>query len=138
MARINSSNIDVLPITISGSLLKDIDINSTVTIKGQLRSKDTIENDKLKVSLYIYIKEIENSLNSTNISSNNYIELSGYIVKRPNLRTTPSGKQIADLLIACNYGKDKTAYIPSIAWGRNARFASKLNVGDYTNVQGKF
>lgn len=142
----NSNYIDQLPITVSGKLLKDIDVDSLVQIKGQIRSKDTIENDKLKVKLYLYCTEICNLLlplnnNCKNESENgnkNYISLSGYICKKPNLRTTPSGKQIVDVLIACNYGKDRSAYIPCIAWGRRARQISKLNVGDYTNVEGRF
>lgn len=126
---------DSLPIIISEDLLKNIEVNSNVHIKGQIRSKDSINEDgKLKVSFYIYIKEIENTLDE----DLNIVNLSGYVVKRPNLRTTPAGKQIVDLLIACNYGKDKTAYIPCIAWGRYARLASRLKVGDYTNVCGKF
>ena len=139
----SSSNIivDDIPIVISGMLLKSIGIYNDVIIKGQLRSKDTIENDKLKVDLYVYVKEIQNntlSFDSTTTNSNNLVNIDGYICKRPNLRTTPSGKQITDLLIACNYGKDKTAYIPAIAWGKYARYASRLKIGDYTHVQGKF
>lgn len=136
VSRLNNNNVkDFIPITISGNLLKEINSNELVQIKGQLRSKDTTTPDgRLKVDLYINVKEIS----SSNIDSSNSVELSGYVVKRPNLRNTPSGKQITDLLIACNYGKDKTAYIPCIAWGKNARYASKLKVGDYTNVQGRF
>lgn len=127
---------DFIPIIISDNLLKEINLNELIQIKGQLRSKDVITDDnKLKVDLYINIKEISNI---SELNNNNIVELSGYIVKRPNLRNTPSGKQITDLLIACNYGKDKTAYIPCIAWGKNARYASKLKIGDYTNVQGRF
>lgn len=140
----DSGIIDNIPVIVSGNVLKEINIDSSVNVKGQLRSKDTIDNEsgRLKVNLFIYVKEIVNT-NDDNISSitnycKNFIELDGYVVKRPNLRTTPSGKQITDLLIACNYGKDKTAYIPCIAWGRNARFVSKLKVGDYIHLQGRF
>lgn len=50
----NSNVQDILPITISGNLLSQIDVNSLVEIKGQLRSKDTLtKDDKLKVDLYI-------------------------------------------------------------------------------------
>ena len=132
IVRYGSGVIDSLPITISGNLLKEIDIKSPVSIKGQLRSKDSIKDDKLKVDLYIYVKEIENINNSFEFK--NYIEIDGYVCKKPNMRTTPSGKQVTDLLIACNYGKDKTAYIPSIAWGKIARNSSKFKIGDYIHI----
>jgi chloramphenicol O-acetyltransferase len=54
------------------------------------------------------------------------------------LRTTPSGKQVSDLLIACNYNKDKTAYIPTIVWGKFARKVGKLNVGTLVSINGRF
>lgn len=63
--------------------------------------------------------------------------MTGYICKQPSLRNTPSGKQIADLLIACNYSKDKTAYIPVIAWGREARKGGKYKVGTQVKLDGR-
>ena len=136
IVRYGSGVTDSLPITVSGNLLKDVDVTSPVVIKGQLRSKDSIKDDKLKVDLYIYIKEIENIKNSFEFK--NLIEIDGYVCKKPNMRTTPSGKQVTDLLIACNYGKDKTAYIPTIAWGKIARNSSKFKIGDYIHIKGRF
>ena len=135
----NSNVQDILPITISGNLLSQIDVNSLVEIKGQLRSKDTLtKDDKLKVDLYIQVKEILNKDDDYSTCTNNKVSLSGYLCKKPNLRNTPLGRQIADILLACNYGKDKTAYLPIIAWGRDARKASKLNVGDHIQMEGRF
>jgi single-stranded DNA-binding protein len=65
------------------------------------------------------------------------VELTGYICKKPTIRTTPSGKQVSDLLIACNFGKDKTAYIPAITWGKQARKSGKYLVGDEVSVVGR-
>jgi single-stranded DNA-binding protein len=61
----------------------------------------------------------------------------GFICKKPTLRTTPSGKQICDLLIACNYNKDKTAYLPIIVWGRAARQIGKASVGSHIQIIGR-
>lgn len=134
----SKETIDKIPIVISESLLNTINIdNKLVSIMGQVRSKDIIENDRLKVKKYIYVNNIHN-IKHKDFKNENLIEMCGYICKRPNIRNTPSGKQITDLLIACNYGKDKTAYISSIAWGRNARVSSKFKVGDYVYVRGKF
>ena len=63
--------------------------------------------------------------------------LTGYICKRPMIRTTPSGKQVCDLLIACNFGKDRTAYIPAVAWGKYARRSGKYLVGTEVLIDGR-
>ncbi|WP_330655428.1 single-stranded DNA-binding protein [Alkaliphilus sp. B6464] len=36
-----------------------------------------------------------------------------------------------------HFNKIKSDYIPTIAWGRNARFSSKLNVGDRIRIWGR-
>ena len=63
--------------------------------------------------------------------------MTGYVCKKPTLRNTPSGKQIADLLIACNYSKDKSAYIPVITWGREARKSGRYSVGTKVKLDGR-
>ena len=109
-------------------------LDSFIVIQGQFRSRDLDNNGKLKVDLYVYatkVTELENLTNS------NDIEMTGYVCKKPTLRTTPSGKQIADLLVACNYSKDKTAYIPVIVWGKCARKSGKYDVGTLIKINGR-
>ena len=43
----------------------------------------------------------------------------------------------ASLLIAVNRAYNKSDYIPCIAWGRNARFSSSLEVGDNLKIWGR-
>ena len=50
---------------------------------------------------------------------------------------TPFNREIADLLIAVNRSYNKSDYIPCIAWGRNARFAKNLAVGEKIAVCGR-
>ena len=64
--------------------------------------------------------------------------MSGYICKSPVYRVTPKGREIADVLIAVNRAYGKSDYIPCIAWGRNARFAGGLEVGEHIQIQGRF
>ena len=40
-------------------------------------------------------------------------------------------------MIAVNRSYNKSDYIPVIAWGRNARYAKTLNVGDNVHVWGR-
>lgn len=40
--------------------------------------------------------------------------------------------------MAVNRPYGKSDYIPCIAWGRNARFAGGLEVGEHIHIQGRF
>ena len=64
--------------------------------------------------------------------------MTGAICKPPSFRTTPFGREIADLMLAVNRSFGKSDYIPCIAWGRTARYASTLQVGDKLRIQGRF
>ena len=129
----DSGVIDYIPILTTQN---DLKIDSYISVKGQFRSRDITQDDgKLKVQLYVCVKEV------CEVDSNvyfNQVNLTGYICKKPTLRTTPSGKQISDLLIACNYNKDKTAYIPTVVWGKFARKVGKLPVGTQIELGGRF
>ena len=52
-------------------------------------------------------------------------------------RETPFGKEITDFIIAVNRSYDKSDYIPCIAWGRNARYASNFEVGGRIQIWGR-
>ena len=45
--------------------------------------------------------------------------------------------EICDLMLAVNRAFGKSDYIPCIAWGRNAQFASRFHVGDRVRVTGR-
>lgn len=112
-----------------------IKIDSFVRLTGQFRSRDIPKEDgKIKVQLYVYVNYITELAEPV---YTNEIELNGYVCKKPILRNTPSGKQITDLLIACNYSKDKSAYIPVIAWGREARKSGKYAIGTKVKLDGR-
>ena len=52
-------------------------------------------------------------------------------------RTTPLGREIADVLLAVNRAYGKSDYIPCICWGRNARYAGNLSVGSRIQLWGR-
>ena len=115
--------------------MNNISLDSFIAIKGQFRSRDIPKADgKIKVQLYVYVKDI---VVLSEPLYKNEIELNGYICKQPTLRNTPTGKQIADLLVACNFSKDKSAYIPVISWGREARKSGKYIVGTEVKILGR-
>ena len=67
----------------------------------------------------------------------NQIQLTGTLCKAPAYRTTPFGREIADMMLAVNRAYGKSDYIPCITWGRSARFAAKLDVGDKITLTGR-
>ena len=67
----------------------------------------------------------------------NEVVLIGFICKKPIYRQTPFGREIADVLLAVNRAYNKSDYIPCIAWGRNARFCQKIEVGTEVKVIGR-
>lgn len=89
---------------------------------------------KSKLCLTVFVREILDEPISKNP---NQIILAGYVCKQPIYRITPLNREITDLLIAVNRSYGKSDYIPAIAWGRNANFVDKLEVGDRIVVSGR-
>lgn len=130
-----SSQVDVLPITISERLLPEIaDKNKEIGILGQLRSYNKLDNEKSRLILTIFAREI---VPAELIENGNQISMTGYVCKEPIYRTTPFGREITDILIAVNRAYNKSDYLPCIAWGRNARFTGDLSIGDKVTIQGR-
>ena len=67
----------------------------------------------------------------------NEVVLVGFICKKPIYRQTPFGREIADILLAVNRSYNKSDYIPTIAWGRTARFCQNLEVGIKVRLVGR-
>lgn len=135
-----SSTVDIIPITISERLLTDLDIEigKKVSVEGQFRSYNNYENERNRLVLTVFAKEItemEESEEKDEIT--NEVVLVGYVCKKPIYRQTPFGREIADVLLAVNRAYNKSDYIPSIAWGRNARFCQNMEVGTEVKITGR-
>ena len=142
-----SGNSDIIPITVSERLIKEdtLQEGKKLLIKGQFRSYNSYENEKNRLILTVFAKDImeveeneeeENDIVRKDIITNEVV-LVGYICKKPIYRQTPFGREIADLLLAVNRAYNKSDYIPCIAWGRNARFCQNLEVGTQVKVIGR-
>jgi single-stranded DNA-binding protein len=86
--------------------------------------------------LSIFVKEIE-LIEEKVIPLENEIYLRGYLCKAPVYRTTPKGREIADVMVATDRGYGKSDYIPCIFWGRNARFVGEMEIGTYLELEGR-
>lgn len=132
-----SDSVDTLNITVSERLLSDIklEVGIDVIVEGQLRSYNKFIDGSNKLILTVFARNIEPCLERS--KNPNEIFLDGYICKEPIYRTTPFGREIADVLLAVNRAYNKSDYIPTIAWGRNSRFCQTLSVGDNIKVWGR-
>lgn len=126
---------DMLPICVSAYILNGfLDKDDFVTIKGQIRSYNKVENEKNKLILTVFAQDI---LPYEKTVVSNSVELSGYICKKPVYRVTPLGREVCDIMIALNRQYNKSDYVPCIVWGRNARFTGNLAVGEHIKVIGR-
>ena len=132
-----SDYIDLLPVTISERLMGEIELNPgrQMVIEGQLRSYNKFINGSNRLILTIFTREIYTK--KEDVKNPNQIYLNGFICKEPIYRTTPFNREITDILLAVNRAYGKSDYIPTIAWGRNARFAQHLDVGDNIKIWGR-
>ena len=130
-----SDHSDIIPITVSERLLENqFALGAMVGVRGQFRSYNKIIENRSKLMLTVFVRELvpyDESINP------NIIELSGYLCKAPIYRTTPFKREICDMLLAVNRAYNKSDYLPCIAWGRNARFAKAIEVGSQVFLVGR-
>ena len=143
-----SGNADIIPITVSERIVTDEMLmqGKKLLVKGQFRSYNSYENEKNRLILTVFAKDVleveenqeeeENEIAKKDMVTNEVV-LVGYICKRPIYRQTPFGREIADILLAVNRAYNKSDYIPTIAWGRNARFCQNLEVGTKVKLVGR-
>ena len=67
----------------------------------------------------------------------NSIIIKGRLTRDPELKTTQSKVPVCTVTVAVNRSYNKSDYIPTIAWGRNARMAKNLPVGQKIQVEGR-
>ena len=134
-----SNSCDRIPLMVSERLI-DVTQDYTgefIMASGQFRSYNRHEEQKNRLVLSVFVREISFMEEEPDGSKTNSILLDGYICKEPIYRKTPLGREIADLLLAVNRPYGKSDYIPCICWGRNARYASGFEVGEHVQVLGR-
>ena len=134
-----SDTSDIIPVMISERLFSNFDfkVGAKVVVDGQYRSYNNMDTIKNKLVLTCFVKEIRLQTEEDQNVNSNEIILNGFICKKPIYRTTPFGREIADILLAVNRAYNKSDYIPCIAWGRNARFCERMEVGQNVKVFGR-
>lgn len=135
-----SDTYDYIPVTFSDRLIEIMPReNDYIAINGEFRSYNKQENDKSKLILHVFAKELyrEEDFGLIDMNNTNNVTLTGYICKDPIYRVTPFKREICDALIAVNRRNFKSDYIPCIFWGRNARFMEGQEVGKKVSIEGR-
>ena len=127
---------DIIPITISERLMLEgnFEVGKKISIRGQFRSYNKVVDDKSRLMLTVFVREL---LEECNEQNPNMVEIVGFVCKPPVYRTTPFNREISDVLLAVNRAYNKSDYLPCIAWGRNARFIKSLDVGEKVYITGR-
>lgn len=134
-----SDQYDTIPVMVSERL---VDVSQSLegylaNISGQFRSYNKHEENKNRLVLSVFAREFGDTSEIDADCDINKVYLDGYICKEPIYRKTPLGREICDILLAVNRPYGKSDYIPCICWGRNARYAEGLQVGDRIEVEGR-
>ena len=127
---------DIIPVTISERAIgEEIKLGDRVILTGQYRSHNKNINDKNRLILHFFAKDVEKDEKGEEV---NYVKLVGFICKKPVYRTTPFNREICDVLLAVNRTNyHRSDYIPCILWGRNARFIADQPVGTKIETKGR-
>ena len=128
---------DIIPVIVSERLftIDNITIGKRFRVFGQFRSFNDHSDGGNHIVLSVFSQDIE-EMEGGDLAINS-IWIDGFICKNPVYRKTPQGREIADVIIAVNRQYGKSDYIPCIAWGRNARFVSRLQVGNRIWLSGR-
>ena len=105
-----------------------------ILVTGELRSFNNRRGEGARLVLTVLAREIK----LCSGPDENLVTLRGTLCKEPNLRTTPMGRDICDLMLAVNRSYGRSDYLPCICWGTLARQAASWTVGTRIALQGRF
>lgn len=134
IARLSGAT-DTVNVIVRDELLEAIEPDSAekISVTGELRSFNNKSGEGAKLVITVFAKEL--SLCSG--EDMNSVRLIGTLCKPPNLRMTPMGRDICDLMLAVNRRYGRSDYLPCITWGLKAREASEWDVGTVVSLEGR-
>ncbi len=129
---------DEIRLIISEKLLggRSPKVGELLEISGQIRTYNREVDGRSKLEVTVFTRRME-YCSDEEFEYENHVAIEGFICKAPVRRTSPLGREICDLMVAVNRMYNKSDYIPTIAWGRNAIYSGQLQVGDKIAVEGR-
>ena len=130
-----SGFVDTVNVIVRQEMLEKLEIGSSrhLSVLGEIRSFNNKRGDGSRLVISVFAKE----MCFTDEECKNTVRLTGAVCKKPNLRKTPMGRQICDVMLAVNRRYGRSDYLPCIAWGRLAESMSELEVGDTISLEGR-
>ena len=107
--------------------------NGKLCVVGEIRSFNSRRSTGARLVITVLARE----LSFCDDEDGNLVELTGTLCKEPNLRTTPMGREICDLMLAVNRHYGRSDYLPCICWGIRAREAAHWAVGTRVRLEGR-
>lgn len=131
-----SGTIDRVNVVVRERLLAEMPLEESarLCVIGDVRSFNNRRGPGAKLVITVFARDI--SL-SDEPYDRNLILLSGTLCKPPNLRTTPMGRDICDLMLAVNRHYGRSDYLPCITWGARACETALWDVGTRVSLEGR-
>ena len=134
VARLSGAT-DKINIIVRDELMESIQLCEAekICVVGELRSFNNKSGEGAKLVITVFAKELylcdDDDLNE--------VHLIGTLCKKPNLRMTPMGRDICDLMLAVNRRYGRSDYLPCITWGLKAREAAEWDSGTMLTLEGR-
>ena len=134
VARLSGAT-DKINIIVRDELMESIQLCEAekICVVGELRSFNNKSGEGAKLVITVFAKELylcdDDDLNEGH--------LIGTLCKKPNLRMTPMGRDICDLMLAVNRRYGRSDYLPCITWGLKAREAAEWGTGTMVTLEGR-
>ncbi len=134
VARLSGAT-DKINIIVRDELMESIELREAekICVVGELRSFNNKSGEGAKLVITVFAKELylcdDDDLNE--------VHLIGTLCKKPNLRMTPMGRDICDLMLAVNRRYGRSDYLPCITWGLKAREAAEWDTGTMVTLEGR-
>ena len=130
-----SGNLDTVNVIVRRLQLEAVEVQalSRMCVIGQLRTFNNRRGEGARLVISVFARE----LFLTEEPDCNLVQLSGTLCKKPNLRCTPMGRDICDLMLAVNRHYGRSDYLPCICWGLKAREAAGWDVGTRLKLEGR-
>lgn len=126
---------DTVNIIVRDELIEGLELGDAekICVTGELRSFNNKSGEGAKLVITVFAKEIC----LCDDEDSNIVRLTGTLCKPPNLRMTPMGRDICDLMLAVNRRYGRSDYLPCITWGLKAREAADWDVGTVVSLEGR-
>lgn len=134
-SRRHSGNVDEVPLIISERLIErqKIATGNDYLIHSRICSRDERKDGRARLRVSLLVDSIVPIRGKCDC---NTVELEGYICTEPVYKELISGTRVYRFMMATNH-KNKSYYIPCVAFNGTAEWMQKFEVGDKLQVTGR-